>query len=145
MSRLNPLVAAAGGLSALVMLWNSQCAIAGAGPVLLAQAQTAQPPQNVEANISQLRQKLQITPTQEAQFNAVANVMRENARAEAGVPQQPSPNATAVEDLRAYIKYSEVELAGLKKMLPALESLYAALSPTQKKAADLIFRQGPGG
>ena len=31
---------------------------------------------------------------------------------------QPA-NATAVDDLRAYIKYSELELAGLKKMLPA--------------------------
>jgi hypothetical protein len=30
-------------------------------------------------------------------------------------------------------------------MLPALEALYATLSPTQKKAADAAFRQGPGG
>jgi hypothetical protein len=145
-------VVTAAGLSAalLVAPWHPTAAagsVRDAAPeVLLAQAQPrAQPPQNVEASISSLHQKLQITAPQEAQFNAVANVMRENARAEAGAPQQPPANATAVDDLRAFIKYSELELAGLRKMLPALEALYATLSPAQKKAADAVFRQGPGG
>jgi hypothetical protein len=144
MSRLNSVIAAAIGLTVLVMVSNSQCVVAGTESVLLAQAQPAQPPQNVEANISQLHQKLQITAAQESQFNAVANVMRENARLEASAPQQPA-NASAVDDLRAYIKYSELELGGLKKMLPPLEALYATLSPAQKKTADAVFRQGPGG
>src|SRR5262249_42390195 len=99
-----------------------------AGAVLLAQVQPP-PRQNVETNISELQKKLQITPAQEPQFNAVANVMRDNARTEAGAPQQPPANATAVNDLRAYIRYSELELAGLKKMLPVLDALYATLSP----------------
>jgi hypothetical protein len=136
MLRVNRLIAAAGLGASLIIC---------SGNYALAQAPAAQPPQNVEASIAQLRQKLQITAAQEAQFNTVANVMRENARAEASAPQQPPANATAVDDLRAYIKYSEVELAGLKKMLPALEALYAALSPAQKKMADAVFRQGPGG
>jgi hypothetical protein len=38
-----------------------------------------------------------------------------------------------------------MELAGLKKLLPALEALYASLSPAQRQAADSAFRQGPGG
>lgn len=154
MSRLNPFIAAAGGLSALLLVWSGSSATAGAenngstpatGQTLLAQAQPAPPPQNVEASIAQLHQQLQITPTQEAPFSAVANVMRDNARLEASAPQQPPANATAVDDLRAFIKYSELELSGLKKMLPALEGLYATLSPAQKKAADAVFRQGPGG
>jgi hypothetical protein len=111
-------------------------------PVLLAQAQPAQPRPNVEANITELHQKLQITPAQESQFGAVAAVMRDNARLEASAP---AAAATAVDDLRAYIRYGELELAGLKRMLPPLEALYATLSPAQKKAADVIFRQGPGG
>jgi hypothetical protein len=136
--------AAVGLLGCAMIAASTQ--IAGAGTpaqVLLAQAQPAAP--NVEVNIATLHQRLQITPAQEAQFNAVANVMRENARAEAGAPQQPPAGATAIDDLRAYIRYSEVELAGWKKMLPALEALYATLSPTQKKAADAVFREGPGG
>lgn len=104
----------------------------------------AQPP-NVEANIASLHQRLQITPAQEAQFNAVANVMRQNARAEASAPQSPPANASAVDHLRAEIQYDEVELAGMKKFLPALEALYATLSPAQRQAADAIFRQGQGG
>jgi hypothetical protein len=116
------------------------------GSVLLAQARPNAPPApNIEANIATLRQKLQITPAQEPQFSAVANVMRENARAEASAPQQPPANATAVDDLRVEIQSDEVELAGLKRLLPALEALYAILSPVQKKTADAVFRQGPGG
>ena len=138
--------AAVGLLGCATIATASQMAAAGtSAQVLLAQAQPAAPPQNVDANIATLRQRLQITPAQEPQFNAVANVMRENARAETGAPQQPPAGATAIDDLRAYIRYSEVELAGLKKMLPALEALYATLSPTQKRAADAAFRQGPGG
>jgi hypothetical protein len=117
-----------------------------AAPVILAQARPNTPPApNVEANIASLRQKLQITPAQETPFSAVANVMRENARAEASAVHQPPANATAVDDLRAEIQYDEVELAGLKRLLPALEALYSTLSPTQKKMADAVFRQGPGG
>ncbi len=115
-------------------------------PALLAQAGPNAPPApNVEANIAALHQKLQITPAQETHFSSVANVMRENARAGARAPQPPPTNATAVDDLRAEIQYDEIELAGLKRLLPALEALYSTLSPAQKKTADMIFRQGPGG
>jgi periplasmic protein CpxP/Spy len=128
-----------------IAVGSQTSAAASAAEILLAQGQPVPQAQNVETNIATLHQRLQVTPAQEVQFNAVANVMRENARAEASAPQQPPAGATAVDDLRAYIRYSEVELAGLKKMLPALEALYATLSPTQRRAADGAFRQGPGG
>src|ERR1700745_2808947 len=103
---------------------SPQIAAAGMPPeVLLAQAQPPTQPQNVEANIASLHQRLQITPAQEAQFNAVANIMRQNARAEASAPQSPPANASAVDHLRAEIQYDEVELAGMKRFLPALEAL----------------------
>jgi protein CpxP len=139
--------AALGSLTCWMIAAGSQTPAAGASAqVLLAQAQPAPAqPQNVEANIASLHQRLQITPAQEPQFNAVASVMRENARAEAGVPAQPAANATAVDDLRAFIRYSEMELAGYRKLLPVLEALYATLSPAQKRTADAVFREGPGG
>ena len=119
---------------------------AAAPPQLtLVQAPAPPPAPNVEANITGLHQRLQITPAQEAQFNALANVMRQNARAEASAPQAPTPNTSAVDYLRAEIQYDEIELAGLKRFLPALEALYATLSPTQRQTANAIFRQGPGG
>lgn len=139
----------AGLIAASLIVWSCPAAADGVqyGPpqVLLAQAQPAQPRQNVEANIAELRRKLQITPAQEAQFNAVAGVIRDNARLEASAPQQPSATASAVDELRAAIRYDELELAGLKRMLPALEALYAILSPAQRQTADAVFRQGPGG
>jgi periplasmic protein CpxP/Spy len=116
-----------------------------ASAAILAQARPAPPAPNVEANIANLHRTLQITPAQEGAFNAFATVMRENERAEAGAPHQPAPNASPVDELRAEIQYDEVELAGLKRLLPALEGLYAVLTPAQKQAANAAFRQGPGG
>jgi hypothetical protein len=137
MSRLIGRFILAGLLSSLLI---------GVAPgAVLAQARPAPPPPNVEANIANLRRMLQITPAQEGAFNAFATVMRENERAEAGAPHQPAPNASAVDELRAEIQYDEVELAGLKRLLPALEGLYAVLTPAQKQAANAAFRQGPGG
>ena len=131
------------------MIIGSPAGMAGGQPpaasgVTLAQARP-NPPPDVEASIAGLHQRLQITPAQEAPFSAVANVLRGNARAEASAPHQPPANASAVDELRAEIQYDEVELAGLKRLLPALEALYASLSPAQRQAADATFRQGPGG
>jgi hypothetical protein len=138
--------AAVGLLGCATIATSPQIAAAGMPPeVLLVQAQPPAQPQNVEANIASLHQRLQITPAQEAQFSAVANVMRQNARAEASAPQSPPANASAVDQLRAEIQYDEVELAGMKRLLPALEALYATLSPAQRQTGDVVFRQGPGG
>jgi hypothetical protein len=145
---LGRLVTAVGLLAGLLMATGYHIAAAESPPrTLLAQGPpgASPPPQNIEANIASLHQRLQITPAQEAQFDTLANVMRQNARAEASAPQPPAPNASAVDYLRAEIQYDEVELAGLKRFLPALEALYATLSPTQKQTANAIFREGPGG
>jgi hypothetical protein len=109
-------------------------------PLLPAQAPAPAP--NIEANIAQLHQRLQITPAQEPRFEALANVMRQNARM---MPNAPPPvTLNPVQALRFAIQTGEQELAGLKRMLPALEALYASLSPMQQRTADQVFRQGPG-
>jgi periplasmic protein CpxP/Spy len=114
---------------------------AEARPMVLAQAPGAQAP-NVEANVAELRQRLQITPAQEPQFNALANIMRENARTMPAAP--PPQNVSAVEGLRLAIRYAQQDLDGMKRLLPAMQSLYAVLTPAQRQAADQVFRQGPG-
>lgn len=154
--RVGRLVAAAGLLSAGLIATGLPARAAaiqhGAAPqdptgrLLSAQAQpNAAPAQNVETSISQLHQKLQIASAQEPQFNALAAVMRDNARSMPSSPPPRAANPTAIDDLRTYIQFSEQELAGLKRLLPALDALYASLSPAQKKTADTVFRQGPGG
>jgi hemolysin activation/secretion protein len=135
-------------VGALIAVGSQEPARAQPDPapgIVLAQAPPAPQPPNVETSIATLRRQLQITPAQEGAFTAVATVMRQNAQAEASAPHAPPANASAVDELRAEIQYDEVELAGMKRLLPALEALYATLSPTQKQAADAAFRQGPGG
>ncbi|MBV8131421.1 MAG: Spy/CpxP family protein refolding chaperone [Alphaproteobacteria bacterium] len=151
MSRNSSRSVVAGLVSGWLIIVGSPVEVAGGQPparisVILAQAQpNPAPAPDVEANIASLHQRLQITPAQEAPFGVFANALRANARAEASAPHQPPANASAVDELRAEIQYDEVELAGLKKLLPALEALYASLSPAQRQAADAAFRGGPRG
>jgi hypothetical protein len=141
-----PHIVAVGGLVCGSLIVAGSHLAASPTQLMLAQAPPPAPPsaQNVEANIAGLRQRLQITPAQEGQFNALANVMRQNAKAETTAPQPPAANASAVDYLRAEIQYDEIELADLKRFLPALEALYATLSPAQRQTADAMLREGPG-
>lgn len=141
--RTERLVALGGLLAATWLTALGSPCLAGsadaAGAVLLAQAQP--PAQNVETSIAQLRQRLQITPAQQPRFAAFANVMRDNARM---TPGSPPANATAVDALRMAIQYGQQDLAGMRRLLPVLQALYASLSPAQQRTADMVFRQGPG-
>lgn len=110
-------------------------------PIMLAQM-PATPAPNVEANIANLHQQLAVTPAQEPQFQALANVMRENAQMMASM--RPPSNPNAVEGLRLAIQYGQDEINGMRRMLPALQALYASLTPAQRMTADQVFRQGPG-
>jgi hypothetical protein len=112
----------------------------GGHPLVLAQAPAAPAP-NVETSIAELHQRLQIAPAQEPQFNALANIMRQNARMTSNTPPA---NPNAVEGLRLAIQYGQQEIDGMRRLLPALQALYASLSPAQRETADAVFRQGPG-
>ncbi len=119
---------------------SRQPPVPGDRPIVLAQAPVAPAP-NVDANIAQLHQRLQIAPSQEPQFAALANVMRQNARM---MSSPPPANPNAVETLRLAIQYGQQEIDGMRRLLPALQALYASLSPAQRQTADMVFRQGPG-
>jgi periplasmic protein CpxP/Spy len=108
-------------------------------PVLRTQMQ---PAPNVEGSIAMLHQRLGITPAQEPAFAALANVMRENARLSPG--GAPPPSADAVDQLQLAIQYGQQEINGMRRLLPALRTLYASLSPAQRNIANQLFRQGPG-
>jgi LTXXQ motif family protein len=112
---------------------------AALGPVLPVQAQQGQ---NIESSIAMLHQRLLITPAQEPAFAGLANVMRENARTSTGSP--PPANASAVYQLQAAIQFGQQEIDGMRRLLPALQTLYASLSAQQQAIANQLFRQGPG-
>ena len=106
----------------------------------------AQPPgglaERVETRISDLHEKLHITPGQEPQFKAYAEVMRSNAQAMQALLQQEVQNAeaTAVNLMRSYERLTATYADAMSKLVPIFETLYISLSEEQKKAADKILQ-----
>jgi hypothetical protein len=97
----------------------------------------------VEKRIKAMRQKLHITPAQETQWNAVAQVMRDNAHAiadlrEEGAEQTKSMNAN--DQLKSFAAITDAQAAGIHKFIPAFQALYDTMSDAQKKTADVLFR-----
>jgi periplasmic protein CpxP/Spy len=99
--------------------------------------------ETVEQRITNLHAALKITPAQDAQWNAVAQAMRENAasmdKLVAANRTTPPQNMTAVEDLKTYQKFAEEHVAGLKNLISAFSTLYDAMPDAQKKVADEVF------
>ncbi len=98
---------------------------------------------SVEARIKSLHDGLQITATQEPQWQAVAEVMRDNAKATGALIRERAANIntmTAVDDLHSYQAIAEAHASGIQKLIPAFEALYASMSDAQKTNADRIFR-----
>lgn len=100
--------------------------------------------QQVERQTAELKKQLQITPNQEQQFDAFAQIMRSNAQAMDSAMQQQAQNPpkNAVDDLKGVQQLAETQLDGLKRLVPAFQSLYDSLSDQQKKTADSIFGRG---
>jgi hypothetical protein len=96
----------------------------------------------VEAQIKSLRDRLRITPAQQPQWEAVAQVMRDNAKTFNGLVRERAQAArgmSAVDDLRSYQKIADAQADGLNKLVPPFEALYDSMSADQKKNADSIF------
>lgn len=98
----------------------------------------------VDAHITKLHKQLKITAAQESQWNAVADIMRENAKQiDALASQRASKRASmsAVDNLRSYEEIADAHAEGLKKLVPAFSALYDTMSDAQKKNADAVFAQ----
>lgn len=97
--------------------------------------------QLVEVMISNMRKRLRITPAEQSQFDAVADVMRTNAKAMETLLAERAHDTdqSAVASLHWYEKLTEAHATALKNFTPAFETLYATLSPSQRKAADAMF------
>ena len=119
--------------------WAADKPAAHPAPVAAAPAAPAGPGAEAEAQIADLRKQLKITPAQETQFNAVAEVLRANAREQESFEREQSGQTgkqTAVDDLRAFQRFTELQAEGLKRLVPVFEALYGSLSEQQKQVAD---------
>jgi len=100
-------------------------------------------PETLDQRINSLHAALKITPTQEADWAKVAEVMRRNdsdmrklvADREARVPHDLS----AVDDLKTYQSFTQAHVDGLKDLVVSFETLYAAMPDDQKILADHVF------
>jgi protein CpxP len=99
--------------------------------------------ETVEQRITNLHAALQITPAQDAPWNAVAQAMRENAASMdkliAANRTTPPQNMTAVEDLKTYQKVAQAHVDGLKNLIASFGTLYDAMPADQQKIADGLF------
>src|SRR5436190_16428428 len=137
-------------MGAAILFQPGVAAAADAVPLLLAQASGRQAPaqqpragaagnqaqqqpnaagkgQDVEKHIADLRRQLKITPAQEAQFNAFADVMRSNEKnLETAMQQQQSQGqaGNALDELRSAEKFAEANLEALRRLVPVFQALY---------------------
>jgi len=97
--------------------------------------------QLVEIMISNMRTRLRVTAAEQSQFDAVADVMRTNAKAMETLLAERGhgTDQSAVASLHWYEKLTDAHAAVLKNFTPAFETFYATLSASQRRAADAIF------
>jgi hypothetical protein len=98
----------------------------------------------VEAQLGDIKKRLSITAAQQPQFDQFAAVVKQNAQAMDALMQQAAQGAekSAVEGLRTAASFAQTEADNLKRLLPALEALYASLTDPQKRKADQLFNTG---
>jgi hypothetical protein len=148
----SPLFAASGDLSqaatakspaAREMLAQAASPEAMTPPPAASENATNASSDRVEARIKELHKKLHITPAQETQWNNLAQVMRDNAKAMVDLQKQRSADTgsmSAVDVVKSYASVIEAHEAGMNKFVPAFEALYNSMSDEQKKTADALFR-----
>jgi protein CpxP len=97
----------------------------------------------VEDQITKLHAELGITAAEETQWNAVAQVMRDNASEMDTLFKDHRATAkseTALDGMAFYQKETEMRAAEAQKLTAAFTLLYNAMSDDQKKNADAVFQ-----
>jgi len=99
--------------------------------------------QKVEQRIADMHATLHITQAQEAQWDAFAQVMLDNAQAMDGLLTRGAGDLatqTAPQILQNYAVITQQHAQNVQKLSAAFNALYTDLTPEQKKAADEMFR-----
>jgi hypothetical protein len=99
----------------------------------------------VEGQLAEIKKRLSITPAQQSQFDQFAGVVKQNAQDMEAMMQKAGQSAeqSAVEGLRSAASFAQTEADNLKRLVPALEGLYASLTDQQKRTADKLFNTAP--
>ena len=99
--------------------------------------------ETLDERITSLQKSLAITQDEEAQWQDVAQTMRDN---EAGMQklaaarsETPPDNVTAVDDLKDYQAFAQAHVDGLSKLTVSFGKLYDEMPAKQQKRADEVF------
>lgn len=97
----------------------------------------------VEARIKSLHDQIKITPAQEQQWDAFAQVMRDNAQKTRDAYHergQKFSSMNADDSMKSYAALAQMHADNMQKLSAAFSTLYASLSDEQKADADAAFR-----
>ena len=97
----------------------------------------------IEQRITDLHDRLQITPAQRPQWDQFILVMRDNAQTMDQTFQhrvQTISAMTATENLQSYALLASTNAQDVQKLVPAFQALYDTMSESQKRMADQVFR-----
>lgn len=98
----------------------------------------------VEERITYLHTQLKITPAQETQWKAFADVMRANGQNMGRLYRQRTQaeqTQSALDNMKQYAELAQAHADDMKQLVDAFEPLYNSMSPEQKKVADTTFRE----
>ncbi|WP_296655351.1 Spy/CpxP family protein refolding chaperone [Paraburkholderia sp.] len=97
----------------------------------------------VEQRIERLHSELKITAQQSQQWDAYAQVMRDNARSTDSAIRdraQKLHSLNADDAMKSYASLAQLHADNMQKLATAFSTLYASLSDDQKAIADELFR-----
>jgi periplasmic protein CpxP/Spy len=107
------------------------------------------PGQLVDGRIAFLKAELKVTPAQDAQWQQLAAVMRQNAQsldqAIANARQHRGAAVNAVERMEIRGEFAKVRAENQARLLTAFKPLYASFTPEQQQVANMLMTQHAGG
>ena len=98
-----------------------------------------------EGKLAFLKSLLGITEAQSGPWNTFADAVRAHAKSMAELqqkrmPTSGQPKSTLPQWVDLHLQMMEEHLAAMKKIKPALDALYQALTPEQRQKADQLIR-----
>ncbi len=99
--------------------------------------------QRMDAHIRELHDSLRITPAQQPQWEAFAQVMRDNSRRmqdSVAASRTAYDRMTATDRMRFYADVSAQHAKDVVALVAPFQALYDSMSPEQKAHADEVFR-----
>jgi hypothetical protein len=98
----------------------------------------------VEQQIDDLHSQLQITDAQSKQWNAYAEVMRDNARKASDAFRQRAQKMSTMnadEVMKSYAQLVQMRADDTQRLASAWSDLYSVLTPDQRQTADALFQR----